>query len=156
MQPPPLMHLPAVVSQVPLMQSVFWVQVPQSGTVGTGVQVHTFWLVSQVKPPQSESLVQPAVQTLVLVSQLPLAQSALVVQAAQSAVEPAGATHTHWLVVMSHEPPGQSALLTHWLAHLPAVVSQLLLAQSPFWAQAEQAGAAGTVQVQKFCVVSQA
>jgi hypothetical protein len=84
----------------------------------------------------------------VVVSQVPVAQSELAAQVAQSAAVPVGALQSHWWLVRLQVPPGQSALVVQVLAHLPEVGSQSLELQPALALHVEQAGEGGAVQPQ--------
>jgi len=134
--------LPEVWSQFPEVQSAFTEQAEQ---VGAAQEQTLFW---QARPPQSVLFRHPSTHLPVLVSQLPVAQSALLAQVAQSAPAPVGATQRQEKVLTLQLPPGQSGLVRQALAHLPEVGSQELEAQSALMVQVEQAGAGGEVQPQ--------
>ena len=137
--------------QKPLVQSLFCAHVAHSAAPMLVAQAQTLLRWSQVKEPQSVLAWQPWLQTPC--TQLPLAQSVLAVQVAQSAAVPS-AEQVHCMLFRSQACAVPQSVLTWQLAEQrPAVVSQMLLAQSAFAAQVLHTGLA---QVQAPVLVSQA
>ena len=132
----PSTHLLVLVSQLPVTQSLFWAQVAHSAAVPVGAaQLQVLVLTSQVPPGQSALVTQLLLaQTWAVVSQLALWQSALAAQ-----VEQAGAAHEQTLLLVVQVNVPQSALLLQPSMHLLVLpTSQLPVAQSLFWVHAAQ------------------